>query len=99
MPYFVYILECCDGTYYTGKTTDPDKRLKQHNGLIKNGAKYTRSRRPVKIRYIEQFETSGEALKKEYILKQLTREQKINLVNNNKNVIPLCFKNTNKYNT
>ena len=49
MAYYVYILECCDGTFYTGITTDMKKRLRQHNGEIVGGAKYTAARRPVRL--------------------------------------------------
>lgn len=72
----MYILECADGTYYIGKTLDIKKRIREHNGHLPKGAKYTRNRRPVVLRYCEEFETSGGALKREYILKQLTRKEK-----------------------
>ncbi|MDP4010833.1 MAG: GIY-YIG nuclease family protein, partial [Candidatus Roizmanbacteria bacterium] len=49
--YFVYILQCADNTYYTGITTDMKRRLKEHNGKVKGGAKYTRVRTPVKLVY------------------------------------------------
>lgn len=77
----VYILRCSDDTFYTGSTNDMEKRLHKHNHL-KSGAHYTKIRRPVELMYTETFETMGEALKREYAIKQLTREQKIALVAN-----------------
>ncbi len=74
MGYYIYILECADGTWYTGWTTDPERRLKVHNSG--KGAKYTRSRRPVRLIYTETFETAVEAQRREYAIKRLTRAQK-----------------------
>jgi putative endonuclease len=79
MSYFVYILECADKTLYTGSTNDIEKRVISHN-TQKTGAKYTKSRRPVKLIYQETFETKGEALTRENQIKQLTRKQKQNLI-------------------
>lgn len=62
--YYTYIVECSDGSYYTGKTTDLDRRIKEHNGLKKGGAIYTRSRRPVLLRYFEEFTTNSDASKR-----------------------------------
>lgn len=79
---FVYILECCDGTYYTGWTTNLDERVKTHNeGIGPKAAKYTRSRRPVRLVYFEEYETKSEALKRECAIKKLTRIQKNKLIN------------------
>jgi putative endonuclease len=75
---YVYILECADGTYYTGWTTDLKKREAKHNSG--KGAKYTRSRLPVKVIYFEEFETSAAAQKREWALKQLTRKAKEELI-------------------
>ena len=80
MAYFVYILTCADGTLYTGTTNDLEKRLVAHN-TSKTAAKYTRSRRPVCLAYFEKKRTKGYALKREYTLKQLTRDEKIALIN------------------
>jgi putative endonuclease len=77
----VYILLCSDGTFYIGKTTDIEKRLRKHNGELVGGAKYTRSRRPVKLVYLEEYSTVTESLQREYILKQLSRENKKKLIN------------------
>lgn len=73
--YYVYILKCSDGTFYTGSTNDIDKRLETHN--LGKGAKYTRGRLPVKLMYSESFETKGEALKRESEIKNLNRSQKV----------------------
>jgi putative endonuclease len=78
--YHVYIIECNDGTYYVGKTKNIEKRLKEHNGILPKGAKYTLSRRPVILRYVEAYATSSLALKREYELKQLSHKQKQELI-------------------
>ena len=75
---FVYIVQCNDGTYYTGWTTDLHKRIKMHNEG--RGAKYTRARRPVELVYSETLETKEEALRREHAIKCLTRIQKIKLI-------------------
>lgn len=77
--YHVYILECADNTLYTGITNDLDKRVLAHNSS-KTGAKYTRSRRPVVLRYSRRFNSKSEALKKEAALKNLTRQEKLALI-------------------
>lgn len=73
--HFVYIVECCDGTYYTGYTTNVERRIKEHNHL-KKGAKYTRSRRPVQLKYVECYDTKQEACRREYEIKQLSKIKK-----------------------
>lgn len=82
---YTYIVECSDGTLYTGWTTNLDNRIKAHNS--KTGAKYTRSRTPVKLVYYEEFTTKEEAMSREYHIKQLTRKQKDELINSNTNKI------------
>ncbi len=77
--YYTYILECADGTYYTGYTDDIEKRERVHNSG--KGAKYTRSRLPVKVVYTEEYETKSEAMKREAAIKALSREKKIRLIN------------------
>ena len=79
---YVYILECADGTLYTGWTTDIQKRVQTHNAG--KGAKYTHSRRPVKLVYTETFESKSDALRREYQIKQLSRAQKLLLLKMNK---------------
>jgi putative endonuclease len=78
MACYCYILECADGTYYTGWTTDPDRRVKQHNKGI--GAKYTSMRRPVKLVYLEQLSNRADAMKRELAIKKMRRVQKSTLV-------------------
>jgi putative endonuclease len=77
--YYVYILECADGTLYTGITTDVARRVIEHNDSAK-GASYTRSRRPVGLVYQEEVASRSEALKREHALKNLTRTQKLALL-------------------
>ncbi len=72
--HYVYILECKDGTYYTGYTTDVEHRMKAHESGT--GAKYTRSRGPFQLLYEKHYSTKMEAMKAEYQIKQLTRQQK-----------------------
>ena len=84
MNYFVYILECADGTYYTGITNNLEKRLRQHNGEIIGGAFYTKNKRPVKFIYTEKSTTRGEAMKREREIKSWTREKKLKLINGSK---------------
>jgi len=75
---YTYILECKDGTYYTGWTNDLEKRVKTHNEG--KGAKYTKTRLPVQLVYFESFETKVEAQQREYQIKQLSREKKKQLI-------------------
>ena len=75
---YVYILECRDGSLYTGWSTDPEKRLREHNEG--KGAKYTRSRRPCELVYVEAFDTKSEALKREAAIKRLSRDDKSKLI-------------------
>lgn len=82
MKYYVYILECADGTFYTGYTTDPQKRLKIHNAG--KGAKYTRSRCPCSLVYTEEFDDKSAALSREWHIKhELSHAEKEKLVNEN----------------
>jgi putative endonuclease len=80
--YTVYILECADRTYYTGITTDLDRRIDEHNHSDK-GAKYTRARRPVTLRYHEELPDKSHALKREIAIKRLTRTAKTHLITRN----------------
>ncbi len=77
---YTYMVKCSDGTLYTGWTTDLEHRVKAHNDG--EGAKYTRSRRPVELVYYEEYATKAEAMKREYSIKQLTRKQKEKLIEN-----------------
>jgi putative endonuclease len=78
---YTYIVECSDGSYYTGKTYDIDHRIKQHNGLLPGGAKYTKVRRPVKLVHYEEYTTNTIACYREAEIKRLTRQQKKQLIN------------------
>ena len=78
--FYVYLLQCADGTLYTGYTDDPVRRTRVHNAG--KGAKYTRSRLPVELVYQEQCPDKSAALRREYAIKQMTRQQKLNLIQN-----------------
>ena len=71
---YTYILQCADGTYYTGWTNNLEKRVEDHNQ--NRGAKYTRGRTPVKLVYSETFETKSEALKREAAIKTTQPQRK-----------------------
>ena len=75
---YMYVLECADGSLYTGYTTDVEKRLKTHNAG--KGAKYTKSRRPVILVYYEEYETKSEALRREAAIKKLSRQEKLRMI-------------------
>lgn len=77
--HFMYVLECADGTLYTGYTVDIEKRIQAHNSGC--GAKYTRARRPVKLLASARFATKEEAMSAEFHFKQLDRSAKIELIN------------------
>lgn len=79
MSNYTYILKCADDTLYCGWTNDLEKRLEAHNSG--KGAKYTRSRLPVELIYYEEFETKEEAMSREYHIKKLSREKKLELIN------------------
>ena len=76
--YFIYILECSDKTLYTGITTNLDRRIKEHNDS-KLGAKYTKTRRPVKLVYSKTFKNRSDASKEEARIKKLSRQQKFDI--------------------
>ncbi len=80
----IYILECGDKTLYCGITNNIENRLTQHNGEIKGGAKYTRSRQPLELVYQESALSRSEALKREIVIKKMTRKTKTALINLNK---------------
>ncbi len=73
--WFIYLLECADGTFYTGITTDPQRRLHEHNETAK-GARYTRARRPVVLAYQEPAASRAEAARREYAIRTLPRAAK-----------------------
>ena len=76
--HYTYILKCKDNTYYTGYTNDLEKRIKAHNEG--KGAKYTKGRGPVELVYCEEYEEKGIAMRREWEIKQLSRNEKENLI-------------------
>ena len=78
MSWYVYILRCGDGTLYTGTTDDVERRLAAHRSG--KGAKYTRGRGPLELVYTEELSDKSAALKREYAVKQLRREEKEKLI-------------------
>lgn len=80
MHYFFYILRCADNSLYSGVTTDLNRRLLEHNGEGNNGAKYTRSHRPVQLVHVEQYEGRSAALRRESEVKNMTKKEKEKLL-------------------
>ncbi|WP_135805880.1 GIY-YIG nuclease family protein [Halorussus marinus] len=76
--HWVYVIECDDGSFYTGYTTDVERRVREHDRG--EGAKYTRGRTPVELVHTEAFETKSAAMSREYEIKQLSRPRKERLV-------------------
>lgn len=83
MECYTYMVECSDGSFYTGWTNNLEKRVAAHNA--KRGAKYTKSRTPVSLVYYETHETKQEAMRREYEIKQYTRQEKELLIKNKEN--------------
>lgn len=79
---YTYVVECKDGTFYTGWTNNLEKRIDDHNGG--RGAKYTKARRPVTLVYYETFETKEEAMRREYAIKQMRRGEKEKMIRERK---------------
>jgi len=77
MPYYVYLLICKDGAFYTGYTRDMKARMKLHKSG--RGAKYVRTHQPEKVVYLEKFETRSDAMKRERVIKKLTHAEKLEL--------------------
>lgn len=75
---FVYILQCRDGTLYTGWTNDIEQRIRAHNSG--KGAKYTKGRGPVKLVHLENFPTKEEAMRREWAVKHMKKEKKLELI-------------------
>ena len=79
MPFYVYILLCTDGSFYTGYTKNIDERTRLHaNG---RGARYTRSHKPERVAYVELFDSRTKAMKREREIKKLSHQQKLDLIN------------------
>jgi len=78
MGFYCYILECADGTYYTGWSTDPQRRTRTHNSG--RGARYTRAHLPVRLVYVESLPDRSAAMKREFAIKNMGRVAKQNLI-------------------
>jgi putative endonuclease len=78
MAFFCYLLECADGSFYTGWSTDPERRCRQHNAG--RGARYTRSHRPVRLVYVEELPDRPSAMRREVQIKRLGRADKETLI-------------------
>ena len=85
MSWFVYMVRCADATFYTGIARDVEKHITEHNNS-KLGAKYTRGRLPVKLIYMEAVDSRSSASKREYVIKQLSRQDKAALALNYKSL-------------
>lgn len=81
---YTYIVKCSDETLYTGWTNNLKKRLEAHNSG--KGAKYTKNRRPVELVYFEEYDTKQEAMKREYAIKQLSRQKKLALIHSRQSI-------------
>lgn len=77
-PCYCYIVECADGTLYTGWAVDPERRVAVHNKG--RGARYTRTRRPVKLVYLEEQPDRKTAMKREVAIKRMGRARKLRLI-------------------
>lgn len=77
--YFVYLLKCSDSTLYCGITKDLERRVKEHNGILKGGAKYTKGRRPAMLYYFEEADNLSLALKRESEIKKMKRRNKLSI--------------------
>jgi putative endonuclease len=82
MPYYVYIIQCVDGTFYTGYTTNLAARARLHaNG---RGARYTKTHKPKEVAYAERFSSRSEAMRRERTIKKLSHQQKMELIKSRK---------------
>ena len=79
--WFLYVVRCCDGTLYTGVTTDLNRRVNEHN-TSKRGAKYTKTRRPVNLIWSNKYNNRSEAQSAEYSFKKLSRKEKLDIIKN-----------------
>ena len=82
-PWYVYIVRCADDTLYTGITTGPARRVQEHNSDGRQGARYTSSRRPVSLVYVEGAPSRSVATQRELIIKKMDRHHKLELCNLN----------------
>ncbi|MCL4382319.1 MAG: GIY-YIG nuclease family protein [Patescibacteria group bacterium] len=88
MKWYVYIVECSDGSLYTGITTDIKRRIIEHNNDNIKGAKSLRPKRPVTLKYFEEYNNQSEARKRESAIKKWARDYKIKLILNKKKGLP-----------
>ncbi len=79
MPFYVYVLLCRDGSFYTGYTKNLDERTRLHKSG--KGARYTRMHKPKRVAYVELFDSRAKAMKRERAIKKMSHQQKLNLVN------------------
>ena len=79
-PWQVYLLQCADQSLYAGVTTDLARRLRQHNGQLAGGARYTRARRPVALVWSEACDSRSDAQQREHALRRLSKERKLALI-------------------
>ncbi|WP_135827694.1 GIY-YIG nuclease family protein [Halorussus halobius] len=87
--HWVYVVECVDGSFYTGYTTDVERRVREHDRG--EGAKYTRGRTPVELVHVEAFDSRSAAMSREYEVKRLTRAGKERLVDSDAGTPPDRF--------
>ncbi|RDH83895.1 MAG: endonuclease [endosymbiont of Galathealinum brachiosum] len=85
MSWYVYLLHCADDSYYTGITTDPKRRLHEHNEDNNKAAKYTRARRPLKMVYFDLCDSRSDAASREYEIRKLSRKKKVDLAHSMRN--------------
>jgi len=85
-PYYVYIIRCEDGSFYTGYTQDLEKRMKLHEEG--KGGRYTQMYKPKKLVYYEIFKSRADAMRRERSIKNLTHDQKLELIKSNGNYLP-----------
>jgi len=86
MPYYVYIILCEDGSFYTGYTKNLEERMRQHT--CGKGARYTKSHKPDKVVYVEPLDSRAKAMKREKSVKKLSHHQKLELINSRSNQKP-----------
>ena len=86
LPYYVYILRCKDGSYYTGHAKNVERRFQMHRKG--QGARYTKMHEPEKLVYVEKFESRAEAMRRERRIKTLSHNKKQQLINVHNNSMP-----------
>jgi putative endonuclease len=79
LPFYVYIILCADGSFYTGYTKNVDERLRQHR--CGKGARYTRMHKPERLIYTELLDSRAQAMKREKVIKKMSHQQKLELSN------------------